>query len=889
MQGDELAEAVERDTLAALRRRERQQTLVAELGRAALLGASIDEFRERAVAAAADGLGVERAALLEPADGVLLCRSSVGWPEEELRPVPVTGPSHVGETFRVQEPLVVGDYASDARYPGSLYLVELGLASGAAVPVRGEEEPVGVLVAHSSAREAFGNDEVVFLRSIANLFAIVVAHARAEESRRRSEKGLAFLAEAGHILASSLDYDSTLSTLASLVVPRLADWFIVDLAEPDGMFRRVAVAGALDDKRELLEQLAREYTATVEGPSPASRAVTTGTTVRFSGFSPETLRTTTKDERHFELLSRLDPHAAIAVPLVGRERVLGALTFAWSESGRHYDDADVHLAEELARRATAAIENARLYRSESLARALAEEAQRRLSFLADAGELLSASLDYEQTLTQLAELAVPRFADWCTIVMVGAGGALERLIVVHDDPDKRRWAEAFAAQRPLDPDDPSGAPLVIRTGKPMFVREITEEMLSSAAGDENQLEILRALDLRSSIVVPLVVRGQTIGALTLATTTARSPYTDADLELARELARRAAQAVENARLYQSAEQGARAAEALDYVADAVVLLDAAGRVRYWNPSASHLTGIPEPDALGRMVGDLIPSWPQLAERVQEHAPVTIPVLLSEEERWLSVTRVGFGQGSVFTLRDVGRERAIEQARSDLVATASHELRTPLAAIYGAARTLLRDDIDLGEAERAAFLGVIESEGERLARVIDQILLAGQLDDGRVRLARDSCDLAELAVSVIEATRHAYPDGHRIHLHASSSLPPVHCDRDRFRQVLGNLLENAVKYSPKGGSVDVRLRGGPDDTIVLEVEDEGIGIPASEQERIFEKFHRLDPGQTAGIGGTGLGLYITRELVTRMGGRILVTSRTGAGSTFSVVLPTDGAG
>jgi len=886
VRADELTEGVERDALEALRRRERQQTLVAELGRSALLGASASEFRQQAVAAAAEGLGADRAGLLEPdGGGALVFRTAVGWPEGELRPFRCDGDSLLAEAFRVQEPRVVGDLADDGRYSGSRHLLELGLVSAAAVPVRGEGQPVGVLVVHSGTREAFGSDEVVFLRGVANLVAIVVAHERADELRRRSEEGLAFLAEAGHILSSSLDYDSTLSTLAALVVPRLADWFIVDLAGADGTFRRVAVAGAMPEKRELLEQLSREYVATIEGPSPSSRAVTTGATVRFAEFTPAMLRTTTKDERHFELMTKLDPRAVIAVPLIGREGILGALTFAWSDSGRRYDDADVHLAEELARRATAAIENARLYRSESSARELAEEAQRRLSFLADAGDLLSASLDYEQTLAQVAELAVPRFGDWCTVVMVGPGRTLERLVVVHRDPEKRRWAEAFGGQRPLDPDDETGAPLVIRTGQPLFVPEIDEAMLLAATvDDEEQLRTLRELDLRSAIVVPLVVRGKTLGALTLATTGSRRPYTAADLELAQELARRAAQAVENARLFATVEQGARAAQALEYVADAVVLLDEEGCVRYWNPSAARLTGIAEAEALGRRADALIPDWPTLDQQVHEQIPVTIPVPLRGEERWLSVSRVGFGEGSVFALRDVSEERLFEQARSDLVATASHELRTPLAAIYGAARTLLRQDIDLQEGERRLFLEVIESEGERLARVIDQILLAGQLDENKLEFARDPCDLAELAASVIESARHALPGGDRIRLRASSSLPEVPCDRDRFRQVLANLLENAVKYSPNGGTVEVRLRHRPDETVVIEVEDDGIGIPVSEQERIFEKFHRLDPAQTAGVGGTGLGLYITRELVTRMGGTIRVDSQVGAGSTFRVELP-----
>ena len=139
--------------------------------------------------------------------------------------------------------------------------------------------------------------------------------------------------------------------------------------------------------------------------------------------------------------------------------------------------------------------------------------------------------------------------------------------------------------------------------------------------------------------------------------------------------------------------------------------------------------------------------------------------------------------------------------------------------------------------------------------------------------------------MIETATRGRPEHSRIRLRASKALPPVHCDAERFRQVLGNLLENAIKYSPDGGTIEVRLRARKDSTVLLDVADHGIGIPASRQESIFDKFHRLDPALNRGVGGTGLGLYITRQLVTRMGGRISVRSQPGKGATFSVELPT----
>jgi PAS domain S-box-containing protein len=355
------------------------------------------------------------------------------------------------------------------------------------------------------------------------------------------------------------------------------------------------------------------------------------------------------------------------------------------------------------------------------------------------------------------------------------------------------------------------------------------------------------------------------------------------------LARRAATAVDNALLFQAAEQGARAAQALAYVAEAVILLDPVGIVRYWNPGAAALTGIDEPSALGMKADALIPGWDAIEHRLGDRAgsvrtaPLTLPLKLRGDERWLAISCSHFAQGAVFALRDVSNEHGLEEARRELVATASHELRTPTAAVYGAARTLLRDDIELSGEERLAFLKVIESEGERLARIVNQILLAAQLEEDRLQLAPALCDLAGVAAEVIDTAASALPERIPIRLRVSKELPQVPCDEDRFRQVLGNLLENAIKYSPDGGAIEVRLRGRRD-SVVLEVADHGIGIPASQHEHIFEKFHRLDPAQNRGVGGTGLGLYITRELVKRMGGQITLRSQPGKGATFTVALP-----
>jgi two-component system phosphate regulon sensor histidine kinase PhoR len=222
-------------------------------------------------------------------------------------------------------------------------------------------------------------------------------------------------------------------------------------------------------------------------------------------------------------------------------------------------------------------------------------------------------------------------------------------------------------------------------------------------------------------------------------------------------------------------------------------------------------------------------------------------------------------------------------RSDLVATVSHDLRTPLAAIYGAAVTVRRPDMDVGTETRDRLLEIIETESSRLAEIVNDLLLASHLDSGRLQLTIETVDPKALTASVVDAARTHLPQGVTLELAAPKRLPAVRADEQQLRQVLVNLVENAVKYSPDGGPVQVRLARA-EDHVLWTVSDRGLGIPASERRRVFEKFYRLDPHMTRGIGGTGLGLYICRELVNRLDGRIWVEGNNGKGSSFFVQIP-----
>jgi signal transduction histidine kinase/GAF domain-containing protein len=570
-------------------------------------------------------------------------------------------------------------------------------------------------------------------------------------------------------------------------------------------------------------------------------------------------------------------HGLATLPLIVEGKAIGAIAFTFRDEVQ-FDAERRALKATLAQQAAQALDRVRLYQAERSLR-------QRMTFLADASELLGASLDYQATLAQLTRLAVPEMATWCAVDVVGPDGSIKRLALAHEDPDLIAWAERLAEEYPPDPDAPMGVPNVIRTMNAEFVPEITEELLVEAAqGDDRLIEIIQELGLRSAITVPLVARGRALGALSLIRDDQSPPYTELDLDLASELARRAATAVDNALLFREAERRGDAARALAHVDDGVVLLGKDGTVASINPAASRILSVEEHAVVGEKALSAIPGWEAIEGVRSSRTPATVPLALPDgNERWLAVSGVEFGEGVVYALRDVSEERVLERARSDFVATASHELRTPLAAVLGAVKTLRREDVDLDEHQRETLMNMIDSEAERLSGIVSQILLAGQLDAGRLNSAIEQFDPVELTRSVVDSAEVHLPDGIELRVVSDEEMPVVSGDANQLRQVLSNLVDNAIKYSPQGGDVELRLnRNGQ--FVSIEVADNGLGIPQDEQERIFEKFYRLDPALTRGVNGTGLGLYISKELVERMRGRLSVRSEPGRGSTFVVEVP-----
>jgi signal transduction histidine kinase len=403
----------------------------------------------------------------------------------------------------------------------------------------------------------------------------------------------------------------------------------------------------------------------------------------------------------------------------------------------------------------------------------------------------------------------------------------------------------------------------------------------------------------AAMMVPVKDEGRVVGVVQLMTD--QGVYTEEELELFDGLVAQMGAAVRAARLQQerrrleAAEAAARAvaaereqaAHVLDAVGDGIFLLDHSGVVRLWNSAAALVTDLPAEEVVGRRLVDFVPAWDGLARRIpvaDEGAmarSVTLPFELGSRDVWLSFVAVRTSAGLVYAFRDVTVEWRLEEEKSDFVATISHELRTPMTAVYGAAQTLLRHDLDIPDVQRRVLLEMIGTQATRLSEITEDVLLMTRLDRDELTVEREVVDIGEVVRSTIETMRSHIPQKVQLELVIDDDVGAASGDSDRIQQVLVNLIDNAAKYGASPVQVSA---AGANGVVRIEVADAGPGIPAADRERVFEKFYRSGPQTTRAAGGTGLGLYISRELTERMGGRLRVESEAGDGARFVVELP-----
>ncbi|CAN5461408.1 hypothetical protein BH10ACI1_BH10ACI1_23190 [soil metagenome] len=586
-------------------------------------------------------------------------------------------------------------------------------------------------------------------------------------------------------------------------------------------------------------------------------------------------------------------------------------------------------------------------------------------FLYEAGTALSSSLDYETTLATVARLAVPHFADWCAVDMLGDDGKVHRLAVAHIDPAKVKWAEEIYAKYPPDPSLASGLYNVIRTGKSEFYPEIPDELLVQSAIDEEHLHLLREIGFKSAMLVPLKVREKVSGVITFVNSESRN-HTEADLALAEDLANRAALAVDNAKLFraeqiirQSAEKTSDLLKRLQAVSDSlsmallpkdvavavieqgIISIEAfAGAVVLLGEQKDELQVVA---AIG-YPNEITDRWQHfglnlnvpLAHCIREKTPVLLESISSYNKQYptleatseltgtkalaalplivegKTIGALGFSFPSPQSfniddrafLQSLAQQcaQALERARlfeneqklraeaeavnrikDEFLATVSHELRTPLNAIVGWSSMLVSNRLDPLSAAKA--IESIERNAKSQTQIIEDLLDVSRIITGKIQLENSQVNLDSLIAFVVDSVRPT-AETKRIALQTDIESEEIHIlgDAERLKQVLWNLLTNAIKFTPKDGKVEVGLTR-IESSVQITIKDNGQGINPQFLPFVFERFRQEDGTTTRNHGGLGLGLSIVRYLVEMHGGKVHAESDgEGKGSTFKVIFP-----
>jgi two-component system phosphate regulon sensor histidine kinase PhoR len=336
----------------------------------------------------------------------------------------------------------------------------------------------------------------------------------------------------------------------------------------------------------------------------------------------------------------------------------------------------------------------------------------------------------------------------------------------------------------------------------------------------------------------------------------------------------------------------RSSAILGSMVEGVAVVTADERILFCNWAFEQILELPDGSSQGRTLvealrqADLVALVRQALSGVEElTGEVEVGTV---RRRNFSVTaapvRAAGANGAVMVLHDITELRRLERVRRDFVANVSHEFKTPLTAIQGFAETLLSGALD-DKANRKRFVEIIREHARRLARLTDDLLKLSRIEAGRLELEIRPVRVEALVSGCVETTRlNAQARGLEIHVDLQKDAPAVRGDGAQLGEVLQNLLDNAVQYTPAGGKIEVRARSNGQG-VTFTVTDTGIGIPESDLERIFERFYRVDAARSREAGGTGLGLAIARHIVEAHGGRIWVESAIGQGSRFHFSIPT----
>jgi PAS domain S-box-containing protein len=762
-------------------------------------------------------------------------------------------------------PTIVGDVERHPRsyhVPDTLVLDESMIAT----PINFEGRVIGVITLSRLGLNQFSEDDLRLLGLFADEAAIEFENARLhQETQKKSRELLASFERVGVALATGHDPDQTLEIITGLAAEmaraRACALLLVD--ESDGELLFKAASGLKVD----MSQAAYHVHA---GRGSSWEVVQTGAPKLLAALPPG------------EMPDWLSPEGEslqsyLGVPMTLQNRVIGVLAVFGSRVGQ-FQQADVELLSSFAHQAAIAIQNAQLFAS-------LQERVRELTGLAEVSRVTTSLTKVQDTFRELTR-SIARLlqAERCVLLLTNEEGELI----------PQRPAHGFKGR------ELSRIRLRI-AGPGASVQESVTPMRSV---DGTMVACEGECEMGHHLLSPLRAQDKPLG-MVLVSGRPEPGFTDDDVRLLTILSATTAVIVQNAMLYQSVDREREELETvISNTSDAIIIVDQQCRVVRMNAAAEALTGWSGEEVLGRTCDDsmfaAIYIDPQRAKPAislrelldnRESVPYFETVLTTRDgvtrdvaASYSYVQSAGRGESlGVIIGRDISRQREVERMKSEFVSMVSHELRTPLGLIKGYASTLTNPQMKVDEATTRRFLMGIDGSADRLTRLIENLLSVSRIEAGQLRISPQPVDLTRIVAASIELARASSKGSHEIHVAVPDGPVMVQGDRVQLELVVDNLLSNAMKYSPLGKPVRLEM-------VVLESEaevrviDQGIGIAAHHLSKVFDRFYRVEGGYTRRTPGSGLGLYICRNIIDAHGGRIWAKSKLGEGSTFGFAVP-----
>lgn len=862
---------------ADLNQRLLQQEAVAWFGEYALRSRDLDDLFEQCVQLAAQVLDLEFVKLLEltPDGRFLLLRAGVGWTPGLVGKtiIGLATDSQSGFTLMTDEPIIVDDLEGETRFTGSKLLVDHGVVSGMTVSIPGKEKPFGVLGVHTGQQRFFNLHDARFLKSIASILAAAIERFRVENELRRSHNEMEI------ILNGITEGVTAQETTDRLVYANQAAANLIGYPNADALLNAP------------MEEVRGKFLILDENGEPLSW---------------ETLP------------NRQSLYQGKTASATVRFRVLATDEERWLiyDSTPVFDDqGQVALVVNIFRDITATVQE-----------------ERRQKLISEASRLMSSSLDYSITLDNLADLAVRNLADWCIIHILTENGDVEQLAVAHKDQQKLEMARSFIRQYPPSVDRNSQLARVLRTGEPELILEITDEMLRAFARSPEHLEVMRNLEMRSAMLVPLVARGNILGVIALIWAESGRKYSLEDQQTVAELARCAAVAIDNARLYMNAQElnagleqrvalrtkqlvdanrelntqfnervkaetALRESEMLlqslfESAPDATVLVNRQGQIVRVNRQTETAFGYKREELIGAPVHILLPE--RFREQHGHHQvnffqnavnrpmgagrelyarrkdgtefPVDImlsPVINHENDLVISSIRDMTEQRRLQAELAETHQRLFESVEAERLSLSRELHDGPIQDLYGLA---FNQELLASALHDEADLKTLEASKETVLAVVQTLRsICGELRPATL----EHLGLEKAILSYLTKLEEKYPDlKFTIDLASDEKALPERVRLAMYR-VFQNAINNVVRHA-KASQVSITFKVDGE-TATLQVQDDGRGF------NVPEKWVEL-----ARAGHFGLVGMVER--VEAVGGRLLVDSAPGRGTTLMVECP-----